>query len=68
MTIQIRPCKDDEDGQVLWCETPEADYFGVYVGVPGDYEWVADFLSRTDAQNWAWEVAQNHDSTVEDLT
>jgi len=66
MKVQVQPCKDLEDC-VVRCSTSEANYFGVYIGEPGDYRWIADFASVTDAHNWAREVAQNNDCTVEDL-
>jgi hypothetical protein len=57
---------DIEDGEVVQCKESEADYFGVYIGTPGDLTWAADFDSYTDALNWALEVADNRDCTVFD--
>lgn len=68
MKVQIRSCKDSEDGQVLWCDRSEADYFGVYVGEPGDFEWAADFISYPDAVVWAGNVASNYGYELENLT
>lgn len=65
--VQIRPCMDLEGGEVAQCEVHEADYFGVYIGTPGDLMWAADFTHYIDAYNWALEVAENRDCPLSDL-
>jgi len=65
--VQIRPCMDLDGGEVTQCETSEADYFGVYIGEPGEFMWAADFSSHTDALNWATEVAENYEYKLEDI-
>ena len=39
MSVQIKPCTDD-DGCVSWCDESEAAYFGVYLGEQGAYVWL----------------------------
>jgi hypothetical protein len=52
---------------VLQCFEADADYFGVYIGGPGDLMWAADFNNYTDALNWAIEVAENYDYELCDI-
>ena len=65
--IQINPCVEDEDG-ISRCETPEAMFFGVYVGSPGGYEWVADFVQVDLAKMFAYILYMKHGYTIEDNT
>lgn len=64
--VQVRPCMDIEDGAVVQCLEAEADYFGVYIGTPGDLMWAADFHTYIDALNWATEVAESRNCTLFD--
>ena len=64
--VQVQPCLAEE-GYVLRCERSDADFFGVYVGTEGDFEWVADFATRTDAVAYAKEIAVDHGYELEVL-
>lgn len=65
--VEVRGC-NEIDGQVVWAVLDEADYFGVYIGEPGDFVWAADFKHHLDACNWAEEVADLHDLKFYDRT
>jgi len=54
------------DGCVVWCDESEASAFSVYIGEPGDFEWIADFRGYGDARNWAEEVAECHGTELTD--
>lgn len=65
--IQVNPCVEDEDG-VSRCETPEAMFFAVYTGAPGEYEWVADFTNIDHARHFGRALAETHGYELEDNT
>ena len=65
--VQLQSCIEI-DGNVTRCETPEASFFGVYVGEAGSYEWIADFASRDDAWLYANELCEQHGYDLDDLT
>ena len=65
--VQIQPCTDC-GGMVAPCSTTDAAYFGVYLGEPGVYDWVADFSNVHDARSYAHTLATEHDASVVDLT
>lgn len=65
--VQVNPCMQDDDG-VSRCETPEAMFFGVYVGRPGEYEWVADFVQAGHALMFATRLCGQHGYELENNT
>lgn len=65
--VQVQPCLEMED-MVAPCLTSEADYFGVYTGEPGGYDWVADFHDVQAARDYAHTLAAEHAAAVVDLT
>jgi hypothetical protein len=65
--VQIKPCFD-EDRVVVWCEEANAAYFGVYLGEPGDYHWVADFANKDEAQWYAEALCDRLELDQEDFT
>ena len=74
--IQVNPCIEAEDG-ISRCETPEADFFGIYLsefdpdgpeGCAGCYEWVADLNNIDHARHFARALAETHGYTLEDNT
>ena len=65
--VQVQPCIE-MDGMVAPCSTNDAAYFGVYLGEPGVYDWVADFSNVHDALSYAHTLATEHDASVVDLT
>jgi hypothetical protein len=50
--VEIRAVREIE-GHVEWCDEDEAGMFAVYLGVPGDFEWRADFARYADALQYA---------------
>lgn len=66
-TIQVNPCIEAEDG-VSRCETPEAMFFAVHSGEPGNYEWVTDLSNIDHAHHFARALAETHGYTLEDNT
>lgn len=65
--VQLRPCMDFEDNQVVQCCVADADYFGVYYGGPGDLQWQADFADYGDARNFAEQLAASAGCDFDDL-
>lgn len=65
--VQVQPCLEDGDGHVVRCDQTDADYFGVYFGTLGDFEWVADFATKTDAVAYAKEIATDYNCELEIL-
>jgi hypothetical protein len=63
--VEIRACTEIE-GTVVWTSLESADFFGVYVGQSGEFVWAADFAHYQDAYNWAEEVAEMHELTIQD--
>jgi len=53
MRVQIKPCIRTHDNDVEWCEESNAAFFGVYLGEPGSYDWVADFATKGEAEWYA---------------
>ncbi len=66
MRVQIKPCID-EGGLVAWCEESEAAYFGVYLGEPGAYSWVADFANKEEAVWYAEALCDRLELEQEEL-
>ena len=64
--VQVRPCRALVGRCIEQCAVAEAHFYGVYMGTPGDLTWCADFLSYTDALNWAREIAENNECTIFD--
>ena len=58
--VQVRPCRLDTDG-VEQCSPENAEFFGVYVGTPGDFQWVADFEYYVHAKCWSSDLAELHE-------
>lgn len=46
----------------------DADFYGVYVGEPGDFKWQADFLYKSDAFDFARLLAGRHNYLIDDRT
>lgn len=63
--VQVRPCKDAEDNQVVQCCASDANYFSVYYGPASWLVWIADFRHMQDAINWAEEVAENNECNLD---
>ena len=56
--VELRATRLSPSGEIEWCTENEAAMFSVYIGVPGSYEWIADFAGYNDARNWAEEVVE----------
>ena len=73
--IQVNPCLNMDNGTER-CETPEADFFGVYLsdfdpeekGYAGCYEWIADFVQLGQALHFAQCLCETHGYTLENNT
>jgi len=60
--LEIRAVMFVEDGEVIWCDEPEADAFGVYVvGAENDLGWVADFADYGIGMAFAEKYADDND-------
>ncbi len=66
--IQVCGCCESECEVAPFACDEEADFFGVYVGVPGAYSWVADFAIKSDALHYANAKAAEHGYKVSDDT
>lgn len=66
--VQVVGCFEEEDGVVGYVEDGSADFYGVYVGEPGSYQWAADFALKEDAIEFATRVADLHNYEFADDT
>lgn len=55
--VQIKPCKQNA-GVVEWVAPADAEFYGVYFGKAGAFEWVADFANYGDAVRYAKQLAE----------
>lgn len=58
-SIQVRPVFE-QDGEIFWAETSEAEFFGVYMGRPGNFIWQADEATQAEAMKRAYAIAESH--------
>jgi hypothetical protein len=68
--VQVTGCFcDDETGDTVpFVSNEDADFYGVYVGEPGVYEWQADFLHYEDAMVYAMAIHKHHGYAIDDKT
>lgn len=51
--VQVTGCLV-EDGQTTpFVPDEQAQFFGVYIGKPGEFKWLADFALKADAIDFA---------------
>mgnify|MGYP006269865567 CR=1 FL=1 len=68
MNIQMQSNKM-VDGDVTPVPISEAEFYSLYIGVPGDYEWLADFADIEWARPFGKMMAQGCGCTYrENLT
>ena len=67
--VQISGCfeTDDREG-VPFVSHEDADFYGVYVGEPGEFRWQADFLLYEDAMTYALAIHKHHGYVMDDKT
>ena len=65
--IQIVGCMEDEEVHPFVADE-HADYYGIYVGEPGAYLWVADFINKEDAKMFAELIAKRDGYVLDDQT
>ena len=66
--VQITGCVA-VNGQVApFMSNEEAEFYGVYIGKPGEYRWQADFLYYEDAMAYALAVNKAHGYLIDDKT
>ena len=66
--VQIVGCIDDEHDIHPFVADEHADYYGIYVGEPGAYLWVADFINKDDAKLFAELIAKRDGYVLDDQT
>lgn len=60
MIVELRATRYDRSCEgVVWCNEDVADQFSVYVGEPGDFNWLADFHLYEHAGDWATYYAKS---------
>ena len=65
--IQIVGCMEAEEVHPFVADE-HADYYGAYVGEPGAYLWVADFVNKEDAKMFAELIAKRDGYVLDDQT
>lgn len=65
--IQITGVHDNGE-RTPFVSDEDAGFFGVYLGEPGDFAWLADFNYKTDALQWAHRLAALHNWEMQDKT
>lgn len=66
--VQITGCFEAEDEVVPFVSHEDADFYGVYVGEPGDFHWQADFMHYEDALTYAMAVNRHRGYPIDDKT
>ena len=67
--VQITGCFcTDENDCIPFASNEDADFYGVYVGEPGAFEWQADFLHREDAWAYVMAIHKHHGYQIDDKT
>lgn len=66
--VQIAGRIEEAKEVVPFVSNEEADFFGVYIGKAGQYEWQADFLHYEDALTYAIAVSRTYGYLIDDKT
>ena len=66
--VQITGCVSVNGNVAPFMSNEEAEFYGVYVGKPGEYRWQADFLHYEDAMVYALAVHKTHGCLIDDKT
>ena len=66
--VQLCGCMETEDGVAPFVSNNLSDFYGVYVGQPGEFVWHADFLYYQDALTYASAMASAHGLLLQDIT
>lgn len=66
--IQLTACVEGEDGVTPHVSDNVADFWSVYSGAPGEYQWVADFQIKATAAIFATSLADASDYVFDDKT
>lgn len=67
--VQIVGCFDSEDADIVpFVSHEDAEFYGIYFGRPGEYQWQADFLHYEDALAYALAANAAHGYIIDDKT
>ena len=66
--VQITGCVSVNGNVAPFMSNEEAEFYGVYVGKPGEYRWQADFLHYEDAMAYALAVHKTFGCLIDDKT
>lgn len=66
--VQICGCMAAEDGVVPFVDNDSAEFYAIYIGEPGAFEWQADFKHYDDALTYAMAVIKTKNIPLQDLT
>lgn len=64
--VQVMPLIE-RDGAIIWTTTDNAEFFGIYVGRPGDFQWRVDIEGRENAMTIARGVAASESIPPENV-
>ena len=66
--VQITGCVSVNGNVAPFMSNEEAEFYGVYVGKPGEYRWQADFLHYEDAMIYATAASKAHGLPIDNKT
>ena len=66
--VQVCGCIDVKGDVVPFISNEEAEFYGVYIGEGGEYQWQADFLHYEDAMAYALAASKAHGLPIDDKT
>lgn len=66
--VQLCGCIDIDGDVAPFVSNENADFYAVYVGEPGNFEWQADFAYYEDALTYAMAVSKANDYPLQDIT
>jgi hypothetical protein len=67
--VQLTGCFETDEREVVpFVSNEDADFYGVYIGEPGDFHWQADFLHYEDAMIYVKAISKHHGIPIDDKT
>lgn len=66
--VQLCGCLMQDNDTAPFVSNEAAEFYGVYVGEPGNFQWQADFKHYEDAFTYAVAISRVNDYPLKDLT